>query len=194
MEFLKIIAQIIGHIAWPVALILIAYGFKKEISLLLGRIKQARYKGVELDLETEFKEVKQEAYDAEITVLYPESSFSKEYFDAINEAPEWVFIKSWQEIEQLIIEAQEQIPELSTKTKSISRTLSSLVEYSVITKELGILIKNMYEIRNKIVHSYNAEFTRGELIEWLGLARSLKDRLRLHINNYIKKQSAKPGV
>ena len=177
MEYLKILEQLIGHLAWPIVALLIASSFKKEISALLGRVKRATYKGVELDLENAFQEVKSEAQDAGVTIMYPPSSFSQENFDAMNQAPEWIFIKSWQEIETLIVSAYERkIGDLG-KTRSISVIIKALVDHSILGQEMGLLVKKMYEIRNKIVHMPNAEITRGELLEWLGLSRSITDRL-----------------
>lgn len=183
MEILKILEQIIGHLAWPVVALIIASRFQKEISALLGRVKRATYKGVELDLESAFKEVKNEAQDAGITIMYPASSFAKENFEAMNQAPEWIFIKSWQEMEQLLISAHERKIGKLVKSRSISMIIKALIDHSILNSEMGMLVKKMFEIRNKIVHMPDAQLTRGELLEWLGLSRSITDRLSQQLLN-----------
>ena len=177
MEYLKILVQVIGHIAWPIVVLTIAIYFKKEVSALLRRVTRAKYKGVELDLENAFQEVKTEAIDAGITVAYPASSFSQENFDTLKQAPELVFIKSWQEIENLLTDAYKRKVDKGAKTPPISLVIVALVEHSVLGSDMASIIGRMYEIRNNIVHSTDFEITRGELLEWLGLSRSITDRL-----------------
>jgi len=87
MEFLKLLTEVIGHLAWPVAAVVVAFSFKSEISRFLERVKTAKYMGVELDLEKEFAELKAEATDAGVTIFYPQSSFDKATIDGLENAP-----------------------------------------------------------------------------------------------------------
>ena len=89
MEAFEIVEKIIGHIAWPLAAYFILRQFRSEIRLLLKRIKTAKYKGMEIDLKEELKEIKSEAELAGITVYYPDSSFPDNSIKNIKEVPEW---------------------------------------------------------------------------------------------------------
>lgn len=177
MEYLKLFVQAIGHLAWPIVVFLIAISFKNEIAQLLKRVKKAKYKGVELDLENDFQEMKKDAMDAGITMMYSPSTFQQENFEAFKQAPEWVFIKTWQEIDNLLNNAYKAKIDKVGKTPPTSRVISALVDNAVINSEMASLIRKMNEIRNKIVHSSEFEITRGELLEWLGISRSITDRL-----------------
>ena len=177
MEYLKLLVQAIGHLAWPVAALLIALSFKNEISSLLKRVKGAKFKGVEIDLENAFQEVKTDALDAGITMRYPLESYQKDNIDALQEAPEWLFVKTWQEIENLLNTAYKEKIDNKGRTPPIVSVITALVDNSVLGSELASLVRKMRDIRNTIIHSPSLEMTRGELIEWLGLSRSITDRL-----------------
>tara|TARA_R110002153_G_scaffold105499_8_gene244185 strand:- start:501 stop:818 length:318 start_codon:yes stop_codon:yes gene_type:complete len=103
MAYLKLFTDVVGHIAWPIVVLAIFFALKNEISGFLGRIKNAKYKGVELNLEKEFEELKTEAENAGVTIMYSSHSFPNDSINAIENVPEWAFIKSWQEIENLIV-------------------------------------------------------------------------------------------
>ncbi len=52
IEFLRVLFELIGHLAWPATILVIVYIFKKPISELLKRIKKISSgdKSIELDL------------------------------------------------------------------------------------------------------------------------------------------------
>ena len=177
MEYLKLVVQALGHIAWPIAIYLIASSFKSEISTLLKRVKKAKYKGVELDLESAIEEVKSKAENAGITMNYPLSMFPKETIDSLDSSPEWVFIRTWQEIENVLKNAYKVKVGNVGRIPITMKVISELQKNGVIDSEMASLINQMREVRNQIVHTASFDVTRGELLEWVGLSRSITDRL-----------------
>ena len=173
MEFIE---KIIGHIAWPIAAFFIVTQFKHEIREFVRRIRTAKYKDVELNLGQEIQSVKQGAEDAGITIFYPDTAFPAETVSSIEAEPEWVFIKSWQEIESVLTKLYRQTTG-NEKRESISEIIKFLTEEGVIQEELAELVSKIKGIRNKIVHVSDSELTRGEALEWLGISKSVKDRL-----------------
>ncbi len=103
MELLDFFEKITGHLAWPLVVFFIFRQFADEIRSFIKRIKNAKYKGVEFNLEKEMQEIKSDAESAGITIFYPQSSFPEDSIKNIEIAPEWAFIKSWQEIENVLI-------------------------------------------------------------------------------------------
>ena len=178
MEILGVIEKTIGHIAWPLAVFLIFHQFSSEIKTFIKRIKNAKYKGVELDLENEIQNIKSNAESAGITILYPSSSFPEDSIRNIEIAPEWAFIKSWQEVENVLLSYYSKISGLKkTGRVSIRMTLSYLESKGLIDAEMTMLIQKLQSTRNLIVHNSDSNITRGEALEWLGISKSIKDRL-----------------
>lgn len=185
MEFLKLLTELIGHLAWPVATVVVALSFKSEISRFLQRVKNAKYMGVELDLEKEFAELKAEATDAGVTIFYPQSSFDKETIDGLENAPELALIRSWQEIENVVISYYGTVSGLKEKEGrfNLSKALKYLRDSGTINAELEMLIQKLRQTRNMVVHSSDVSFSRAEAIDWLGISKSVLERLKQKIGS-----------
>lgn len=177
MEFFEIFTNLIGHLAWPIAMVVIFVNFKNEISGFLGRIKNAKYKGIELDLQQELEELKSDAGKAGVTIHYSPQSFSEDNVANIETAPEWTFIRSWQEIENLIVDHYSNVSGLKDTKVSFPKALQYLHKNGLIDFEMEMLINKLRQTRNLIVHRPDSSITRGEAIEWLGISKSVKDRL-----------------
>ena len=185
MEVLKLLTEIIGHLAWPTAAVLIALSFRSEISKFLQRVRNAKYMGVELDLEKEFAELKAEATDAGVTIMYPATSFDKPTIDSLESAPELALIRSWQEIENAIISHYGTVSGLkeSQHRFNFNKALGYLRSMGTINAEMEMLIQKLRQVRNMVVHSTDAALSRGEALDWLGISKSVLDRLNQKIGS-----------
>lgn len=61
--------------------------------------------------------------------------------------------------------------------------IDELLSSSLIDSEVGNLVLKMYRLRNEIVHAKNPEISRGEVLEWLGLSKSVHDRLEQQLSS-----------
>lgn len=177
MEWFEILERIIGHIAWPLAAFLIVRQFSDEVKLLFKKVKTAKIKGVELDLSNEIQSIKNEAESAGITILYPTGSFPADSIKSIEAAPEWAFIQSWQEIDNVLLKIQsERYPDMRRSGSTIAVT-EELYRDNLIDDALKNLLHKLRKVRNGLVHAEDPDITRGEALEWLGISKSVKDRL-----------------
>lgn len=177
MEWFAIIERIVSHIAWPIAAVLIVSQFGGELKNFIRRIKNANYNDVELDLKSEIQEIKYNAANAGVTIDYPNSILPDDSIKNIEAAPEWAVIKYWQEIENVIMELYAETSGAMTRQGPISHTISVLIENGTIDKSMADLVNKLRTMRNKIVHATESEITRGEALEWLGIYKSVRDRL-----------------
>ena len=183
MELLELLTEVIGLLAWPVAAIVVALSFKSEISKFLQRVKNAKYMGVELDLEKEFSELKAEATDAGVTIMYAPSSFDRATLDSLEDAPELAFIRSWQEIENVVVSHYGSVSGLKAKEGrfNFGKAVKYLRENGTINAELEMLIQKLRQTRNLVVHGSDVSVSRAEAFEWLGISKSVLDRLKQKI-------------
>ena len=56
-------------------------------------------------------------------------------------------------------------------------TLSYLEGKGLIDAKMTMLIQKLQSTKNLIVHNSDSSITRGEALEWLGISKSIKDRL-----------------
>lgn len=178
LEYLKLLVDLVGHIAWPGLILLVVHQFKDELPALLKRIKKAKVGNTEFDFTEAVTEVKKLATQAGVSISGISGLFSNQDMMLFKEAPEWAFIKSWQEIESLLLRSNVGKPKAS-----INRTIDELLSSSLIDREVGNLAVKMYRIRNEIVHAKNPEISRGEVLEWLGLSKSVHDRLEHQLSS-----------
>jgi len=177
MVWFEILERIIGHIAWPLAAYLIVRQFSDEVKLLFKKVKTAKIKGVELDLSHEIESIKDEAESAGITIVYPSGSFPADSIKSIEAAPEWAFIQSWQDISNVLKKIQsEKYPDLAHRSTS-AQLIEKLFQDDLIDDAMKNLLSKLRKVRNDLVHSSNPAITRGEALEWLGISKSVKDRL-----------------
>ncbi len=95
----------------------------------------------------------------------------------IEAAPEWAFIQSWQDIENVIMQLHLKKHGALSPKGPISNIINTLVTDGVIDESMGNIIQKLKNVRNKIVHASEPEVTRGEALEWLGISKSVRDRL-----------------
>ncbi|MGJ8689724.1 MAG: hypothetical protein ACSHXZ_09410 [Gammaproteobacteria bacterium] len=186
MGILEILERLVGHLAWPVAVFLIVREFSNEFKSFIRRIKNAKYKDVELNLTEEFQSIKNEAIDAGITIAYPPSAFPSENLKSIETAPEWTIIQSWQEIERVLSQLYSKSRrEAGDKSKANpNEMIAVLLDNGTIDPAMAGLINRINTLRNNIVHQHEFELTRGEAMEWMGISKSVKDRLSQRLRDF----------
>ena len=172
IEYLKLSVELIGHIAWPSVVCGLVYYFRKDLAKLLERIKKAKYGDFEIDLAEAIEDVKQDALELGITIAYPSTAFSESDIQMMQHAPEWAFLQSWQNIENLLVDKTSK-----DKRQPIIRVVKKLEDESTIDSGLAELILKIYRLRNEIVHTSEIKLTKTEAMEWLGVSKSVQDRL-----------------
>lgn len=177
IEYLELVVEVIGHLAWPTAIVIIFSIFRNEISGFLARVKNAKYKGVELNLEKELEELKTDAGKAGVKISYDtpqriEKSQINQYVE-----PEWLFVQSWQEIENLVLDHYSKVSGLKDTRVTMAKALTYLHKNGIIDDEMVMLLNKFRSTRNHIIHSHSSNLSKGEAIEWLGIANSVKMRL-----------------
>jgi len=179
MNIYEFISSMIEHLAWPMTLIVIIKLSMPEIKNLLAnnRILKAKYKGIEVSIEKDIQEIKQDAENAGVTIMYPINSLTTDGIQSLEAAPEWAFIQSWQEIEKIVGDHYKQVSGMVFSNVPFLKALAYLEKNNFIDNEMAMLIGKIRNIRNKIVHGKDAHVTKGEAIEWLGISKSIRDRL-----------------
>lgn len=173
IEYLKLLVNLIGHLAWPALVASALWYFKKDVAKLLQRIKKAKYGDIEIDLAEAIDEVKNDAVELGITIAYPSSSYSASDLQLVQTTPEWAFLQSWQTIENILITKGS-----DGKRQPIAKVVKQLQNIDKIDNGLAELILKMYRLRNEIVHHSGVNLTKTEAMEWLGVSKSIADRLK----------------
>ena len=163
--------------AWPLAAFFIFRQFSDEIRALLRRIKNAKYKGVEIDFEKELLETKNEADSAGVTIDYSQSEFPDDSIKNIDAAPEWIFIKSWQEIENILLSYYTNVSGLKSERIDVHKVLRFLEDRSLINANMAMLIQKLH-YKKLDSSQFRLQYHSRRSSRVLGIAKSVKDRLK----------------
>ena len=164
--------ELVKALAWPVAVIWIAYIFRAEVRQLLGRVSSFKYKDVEASFEKSLSKAENSAKNiAKPQVSESETDLSqKEQLLRIADvSPRAAVVEAWTLIETAAMKSG-----LSTGT-AIKRTnpkmildhLSASGKFSPDSLEL---INQLRQIRNKASHLPDFAVTQSEAERYLDLA------------------------
>jgi hypothetical protein len=173
VDLLTFVDHLIGHLAWPAAIVVVATIFRKEFNSVFNRARLLKFAGVEVSLEEQVQELAKAADEGGITTLYPKESFSERFREEIRVNPKWAFLEIWIEVEQnlkKIVEGKSQI------YRGPINAIAELETDSYITKQEAEVLRRLSQVRNQIVHG-DSELAEVDVNPLIGAARSMRDRL-----------------
>lgn len=178
IEYFKLLVETIGYIIWPIFFLIIFLTFKKELKLLVSRIKSAQIKDFKIELTDKIDDIKKEAINYGVTMYYPPATIEREFNPSKNEPIEWQIIESWKIIENLVSKLDDR-----EDTKNIMDSINYLVKTDKIEKYLANLILDLRELRNIAAHNTEIKITNEEFQNWISISKSVIDRLKSKTKN-----------
>jgi uncharacterized protein YutE (UPF0331/DUF86 family) len=173
IEYLKLLVEIIGHIIWPVSLLVLFLIFKKDIKSLIKRLKSAEIKDFKIVLEDKIEDIKKVAINNGVTMAYPREDLEKE-FNPTNQLPEsYVIIETWKEIEKLLKELDNR-----DGFRNPTDSINYLIKNNLIQKYLAKIILDLRELRNIAVHKSELSISDEDYQNWLSISKSVIERLK----------------
>ncbi|NVK09479.1 MAG: DUF4145 domain-containing protein [Tenacibaculum sp.] len=173
VEYLKLLVEIIGHIIWPICLLVIFLIFKKDIKSLIKRLKSAEIKDFKIELENKIEDIKKVAINNGVTMAYSRETLENEFNPTKQLPKSYVIIETWKEIELLIRKLDDR-----EKMGSFSDSLNYLSKNNLIQKYLANMILDLRELRNIAVHKSELSITEEDFENWISISKSVIDRLK----------------
>ena len=183
MDWLQFISSIVGSIAWPVAIAIVALIFKKPLQDLLPRITDFELWGSKATFAKELKQA-EEAADRIEPQPGPriESSITPDdpYLELAERFPEAAVIESYKTVEQYL-------SGISTSATSERRStpreiVQSLAREGRISRDVYNLFRRIMETRNAAVHSGDKTISSGEAIAYRDLCDTLVTALKVAVD------------
>lgn len=193
MDLLKFISDIVGHLAWPVTVLLLAILFRVSLAKLLLRLTRLKGKGWELEFGKELEELKEAAAEAELSPPRETKSLSpgaprivrgsspgesekklEEARTLATVAPSAGIALAWEAIEIELLNAVKRVGELALPASSSPIVNAmKLTATGVITAKWVKIIEKMYDLRNSIVHNRDSEVSAEHLKRYADLAEQV---------------------
>lgn len=190
MDWLAFLASIVGSLAWPVAVVVIALIFREPILKLLPDVSELEYGKFKVKFEKELAEIKEQA---ELTALppapprpaFPEPKESganaadREAADFVHLAlasPRAAIIESWLAVERELTRLM-QSAGITTRAGAVGKP-STLEQRGIISADLARLIDRLWSLRNEAVHHPRLGVDVAEALEYARLAGRIVAALR----------------
>ena len=172
IQYFEIIERLIGHLAWPIVVLIIFLYFKSDLIKIIRRIKSAEIKDFKFELEEKLEDVKKEAINNSVTMFYPIDAINRQFNPTDDKTKETQILDAWKKIEHRLFELDER-----NNAKNVNDTLNYLVKTKKIQKYLAKMILDLRELRNIVVHNQNPYISEEDFQNWMSISKSVIDRL-----------------
>jgi hypothetical protein len=155
MSVLDFVAKMSASLAWPLAVLGLVFLLRKEIRTLLGKVSSLKFKDFELALAKDFASAQEESTKAlGGRSAEPADPRLGRYAKLVAVAPKTVIIENWRRIEeaasQLLIDRGRALGDADFR-RPIG-IVDALREEGLVDEETHAIVRNMYLLRNKVVH------------------------------------------
>lgn len=188
MDWLTFVSSLARALAWPIAVLAIAFGFRREIGVILSNLSKFRYKDFELQFGRKIEILKAEAEQANLPpfeaepqrlaghrVLEPpqELIYLEELLDI---APKAAVMEAWREIERAVRDAATRLglPAGRTTTDVVREIKTS----GRMDPGLIAILDQLRALRNSVAHVGEVELPVEGAKEYVALAFRLMGALR----------------
>tara|TARA_R110002020_G_scaffold281686_1_gene497418 strand:+ start:110 stop:679 length:570 start_codon:yes stop_codon:yes gene_type:complete len=171
------VERIVSGLAWPVAVVIVAMVFRREVENLLKRLRAFKISGAELGFSELLDEVSREA----ATLAAPSTPVSKITIDeqTIAKHPHFAVIEAWRSVESEVAQLLQLLaPDISRHQVNGFRSFQLLRKTEAVDPEILSLMEDLRRVRNAAVHDSEPEVTIGQAIEYISLASRVEEALR----------------
>ncbi|WP_146149207.1 hypothetical protein [Nitratireductor sp. StC3] len=175
--WLVFIERVVGHIAWPAAILASGILFKSQIVRALGRLKSIRHKDTEVTFSDLLDEASQEAALLPAPTNPPELPVLLEQ-KLISDFPHLAISEAWRRIENRIaMIVSSEWPRLPEREFHGMAGIKNLQRLEVVESGVLRLLNDLRRVRNEAVHSWDGDITEGQAQEFVALAARVESEL-----------------
>ena len=182
MKLVDLILKFFVGIAWPVAAIVIAYHFKRELAALLARLKRLKAGAAEAEFERGVDEAIEAAEVDQVAV--PQADVGP-LRSAAESDPRGAILGSWLEVEQAVFRLLE-VRGLSSRTarpsRSVLAAMKSIQSAQALDANYVGLFHDLRALRNQAAHNYEFNPEPGAVLHYAKLARALANEINRAAN------------
>lgn len=159
MQRLEFVVEIVGSLAWPVTVLVIALLFRTQLQDVLRRVTGLKAPGVEINMQAS-----EDSLDATRASVEPEvaeeadrrataerAAEREEQAEALHD-PTGVILRSWQDLSDAVFTLRRESAGRGRPAKDIQTVLSQLIEDKVISDEFAESMVQLRVVRNEVAH------------------------------------------
>lgn len=179
MGTLEFIHGIVDSLAWPLTTIAVITLLRKQIGLLLSRIKRIKHKDSEIEIEQGIANAAKQADENNLPQVNPSSENDRIYRLAAD-SPRGAILDSWLEVEEAIKSYCERngiIDNARSPLQLIQSMHMRNLDYNTIGQGVFDMLEKLRKLRNEAVHVSDSEISSKTAIEYSSLAKRVIARI-----------------
>lgn len=149
MDWLQFFASLTGSLAWPIAVVALAYLVRGPLARLIPRVRSLKYGEFHMDIAGELERMEQVVKAVVEEPEFPVEDMTPEFFETAQMLPGEAVIRAW-------LPVQMQLMEIAKKTG-----VTPMMHFPMV-REIGVLqgldlslhetVQKLWDIRNSVVH------------------------------------------
>jgi len=171
MDIFTLISNLSNALAWPIAVCILAFMLKADLSKALSNVRKLKHKDTEINFGREIKETSTAASQSE---SFPKDDIPN---DRSNElallSPRGAVIESWLNVEQSLHEfaKRHDIETDSNKPFSIQNIIWHNLDYNILGKGTIEILERLRRLRNEAVHLQDYNISHESAKEYQSLSK-----------------------
>ena len=194
MNWLDFIDKLIAHLVWPLTLLVILLLPRRYLGGIFQLLKTLKLPGgVELELQDQFRELREEAQAAKLAspseakvADLEEGKINDDeqakFLRMAEDFPQAAIMQSWMQLERLVFNVVapfKQTVRVSTDRPILLNDALRDLRFTEHIDEATLNVLNrLRNIRNEVVHAKREAVTPGEALEFQELSKAVSDKLR----------------
>jgi len=176
------IAEILGAIAWPVAVVAVVVMLRPALLDILRHLQRLRFRGLEAVFGEELAHVREIAEQAELVGVPLDQGLtdeqSEKFMRLAQISPRSAVIEAWGALEA---DARAIVQRLHPRRPLTSAVIAeTLADTGVLDPEGAKAYYLLWSLRNQAAHEQQLPITTDEAIEYANLTRGLAHSLKAH--------------
>jgi hypothetical protein len=183
MNWLEFTAAMVGHLAWPVAFVILILVFRKQIKTLIPKVSEMSIFGSSMAFAQGLHEAEQEAEVLPATM--PEQKVDVEapavkgnYIELAQKYPEVAVLEAYKEVEMFLRDYRMKYGTQTTKHRPNAIVVRDILRNSSDGNRVLDLYEQLSRTRNIAVHDPGGSITASEAIAYKDLCKQLIQLLK----------------
>jgi hypothetical protein len=183
MDTLTFTSEIIKSLAWPIAVVALAFMLRKPVVELIPFLRKLKFKELELDFSKEIAELKADTTNLEPLETQKKISQTNTESRLLNLVPistRAAIMEAWLEVESAATETASSFwnQPASDIFKNFHKVGEYLLQCKVIDKKQLETFNTLKQLRNKAAHAEELNLSETDAKSYIELASSLAAHIR----------------
>lgn len=179
------LVKLIDALAWPVSVLILAFGFRTELRKAFNRISKLKYKELEATFDKELSEVESrtkqyiQPEQKRLTETPAEKSGYAQLLRLADVSPRAAVTEAWRKVESVVDQLASGMGMDAKSPMSGVKTIRALIQKEQVDPSILEDYNRLRELRNQAVHAEEFDISQTEAERYAALAIEIAGFLKI---------------